>query len=114
MSDIENLINLNDLACGSYEIESYIRSSKNTIDRLTAELDELKRIVDRLPKTRDGVRVVPGDDRVFHTVRNDVKRMEVVQGFTTSDAAYITAFCWSTREAAQAALAARENGGSDE
>ena len=40
--------------------------------------------------------------------------MEVVQGFTTSDAAYITAFCWSTREAAQAALAARENGGSDE
>jgi len=34
-------------------------------DRLTTERDELKKIVDRLPKTRDGVRVVPGDDRVF-------------------------------------------------
>jgi hypothetical protein len=78
--------------------------------RLRAENKRLTEIVERLPKTADGVAVVPGMD--LYEARDifgetEIRKVDSVATTTFPDVVIIEE-CYSTREAAEAA---REGGG---
>lgn len=77
---------------------------------LQAEIERLRAIVDELPKTADGVPVVPGEDVVWHpTVRSDNGRLmpmaidlnEGAAWYRVPDDRKFVCDCYSTREAAE-------------
>lgn len=80
-------------------------------DALASERDSLRAIVSRLPKTADGVPVIPGIDFVWGMVSGGVHQLEVVPGvdsgmwatFNGDDRQYV-ASCFSTRDAYLASL----------
>ena len=87
--------------------------------RLNDEIARLQAIVERLPKTRDGVPVVPGSSRVWRINKHGESEESVNWigwGATfmsdSNDSPYWPTWspdkCYSTREAAEAAMAARE------
>lgn len=84
--------------------------------RLAAEVESLRAVVERLPKTADGVVLVPELDSVFHPgfdSEGDIERsgeVEWVGMFYAADAdgtgtvwTYPVSNCYSTRAAAEAA-----------
>ncbi len=78
------------------------------IKDLRAEIEQLREKVDKLPKTADGVRVIPLiDTYVFHPVFGDciIIANHQARPWTTELMGNVVsvADCYSTREAAEAA-----------
>lgn len=73
------------------------------------ERDELRAIVDKLPKTADGVPVVPGRDFVYWRYDSEGRRWHVLNRLMVlpvgGGASEPLSECYSTREAAEAAKA---------
>jgi hypothetical protein len=84
-----------------------LHNSASDILLLAAERDRLRAIVERLPKTADGVPVVPGEDEVFDPIRHKEVLVESQDSYY-AEHYYVTsdrvAMYYSTREAAEAAM----------
>jgi hypothetical protein len=77
-----------------------------TIDCLRRQLSTLQAIVDKLPKTADGVPVVPGMTLWYWSKKHGPQRLEAVMRTTDGCNDFdlnIESFLHSTREAAEAA-----------
>jgi len=93
------------------EIEECFDEANKYIVDYMAEIDRLQVIVDKLPKTADGVPVVPGKDIVWHPdVRHirgapmplDIDANGEAAWWRTPDERYSVEDCYSTQEAAKA------------
>ena len=73
-------------------------------DEAATEIERLRAEIERLPKTKDGVSVVPGME-VWH--RDWEGRVQPETGGWASPWPAVLACCYSTREAAEAAEAAQ-------
>ena len=103
-----------------------MQDQKIRIAELEAELAEVREVVEKLPKTADGVVAVPGT-RLYplypvlpedgHPDFEDAARLEMcitdpLSGeFIREYDGLLIDTCYSTREAAEAALASRAEGG---
>ena len=84
-----------------------IRCEGPSPDELRRRFDQLREVVEKLPKTKDGVRVVPGVDDVFCLMH--AGNGEYYAASERSTSPRLIALGYSTREAAEAALASRTN-----
>ena len=97
-------------------LDTLTERTQEYIAWLEAELERLRAIVDKLPRTADGVPVVPGME-VYYPIRSGTRQGEILQQWV-NDSLDVTPcrstnrvaiYSWySTREAAEAA------GGDDE
>ena len=85
---------------GWYTDEDFCRAY-NTATALKDDLDRLQAIVDKLPKTADGVPVVPGME-VWVTMTR-LRQSHIVKDWTEVDEQDWEKYFYSTREAAEAA-----------
>ena len=94
---------------------------KKAMQAAAAEIKRLQAIVDKLPKTKDGVPVVPGEDVVWHpAIANeegelsplDVHASRCASWQEVPTVAFAVSECYSTREDAEAAK--EEANGSNE
>jgi len=72
-------------------------------EELLAELDRLRAMEDKLPKTADGVAVVPGMMVWYRTGHHVVHRTVEMRAQLRNMACMSVSGCYSTREAAEAA-----------
>lgn len=77
-----------------------------------ARIEAMEAVVEKLPLTKDGVRVVPGVDNVWRiTWRGDIEQceIEIRQPYAECEYYFVDPTevpnCYSTREAAEAAIA---------
>jgi hypothetical protein len=78
---------------------------RSDLARMTLERDQLQAIVDKLPKTADGVPMVPGYDQVYLAMRGDDGTLHSLSktAATWRLLDLRAKDCYSTREAAEAA-----------
>lgn len=69
---------------------------KDDIRRLLAEVDTQREIINKLPLTEDGVRVVPGIDPVFMCIKTATRKgiVCITEGDDEQTATFFAAFGW--------------------
>jgi hypothetical protein len=112
----------NEKACDSTQCSihnsTYARRLKATIERLQAKIERLRAIVDKLPITADGVSLVPIVDACYAVINGNVEKCYVThhednRGWIARpvrwdmDRNIEIDYCYSTREAAEAAKEAK-------
>jgi hypothetical protein len=117
-------------ACGAVWLDSFATGVIRAITQLRAENAELRKIVDRLPATADGVPITPRSQCYFSSGVEaavlavwfcgtlSLQSHDERTGLPTNDWTLLSTTaerhnCYSTREAAEAALAERGEGTND-
>lgn len=86
------------------EAEKWMFDAANIIEEQEAEITRLRAIVDKLPKTADGVPVVPGEDMVWVYGRQMMMDVETQDNREAEHRFVLVSQvcgCWSSREAAE-------------